>query len=327
MEKMRAAIIVEKGKMECTTAPVRSPEKGQVVVRNQFASICGSDLHIVFMGMSLAEQPEKHGYPGHEGIGEVVESRSPDLQKGDWVLTVPGRPHMNTFADYQTLPATSCIKVPSDGKMDELMMAQQLGTTIFALRQNPTDVVGKTVMVLGQGSAGMFFAYLLKRAGAAKVIAADLSEKRLTMGREMSGVDVAVKAERENVREAVMDHTGGKGVDYLVEAVGKSETQFQAVDLMKVGGKMLYFGLPDTEQPIPIDFYHFFAKALTLSSTYGTQIEPGLVSFRMALDLILKKQIDVSQLVSHKYPIEKIHDAILAAQDTSGPALKVSLTF
>ena len=56
MEKMRAAIIVEKGKMECTTAPVRSPEEGQVLMRNQFASICGSDLHIVHMGMALAEQ-------------------------------------------------------------------------------------------------------------------------------------------------------------------------------------------------------------------------------------------------------------------------------
>ena len=135
------------------------------------------------------------------------------------------------------------------------------------------------------------------------------------MGREMSGVDVAVKAERENVRDAVMDHTDGKGVDYLVEAVGKSETQLEAVDLMKPGGKMLYFGLPDTAAPIPFNFNGFFRKTLTFSATYGAQFEPDLVSFRLALDLILKKQIDVSQLVSHKYPIEKIQDAMLAAQE------------
>jgi L-iditol 2-dehydrogenase len=302
-----------------------------VVVRNQLAAICGSDVHIVFMGTTLrldqANEDHPHGFPGHEGIGEVVESNHPELKKGDRVLTVPGPPLMCGFADYQTLPGAACLKVPEDLPIEELLMAQQLGTTIFALRQKPVDVVGKNVMVIGQGSAGMFFAYLLKRQGAAKVIVSDLSEARLTMGRRISGAEVAVKAEKDNVLAAVMDHTGGEGVDYLVEAVGRKETQFAAVDYLGMDGKLLFFGLPDTSDPIRFNFHDFFRKRITASTTFGTQEEANLVSFRMALDLIIRKEIDVSGLVSDRFPIEQIDEAMHCALDATGSTLKVALTF
>jgi len=313
--------------MEFEEVPPPKAKDGDLLVRTEYAAICGSDLHIVFDGVLRSPFPQTPGYPGHEGVGEVLESRNPDFQPGDKVLCCPHAATSATFAEIQAIPARYCIKLPAcDVPLPELLMAQQLGTTLFALRQHPVDVVGKTVMVMGQGSAGMFFAYQLKRAGAAKVIVSDLSEARLDVGRRL-GADVALKADRDNVRESVLEHTGGQGVDFLVEAVGHADSLLQSVELVRQDASMLMFGLPDTAEAVSYNFHDFFRKRLTMHSTYGTQLEPGRVSFRMALHLIATKQIDVSNLLSHVFPIEKIDEAIRMAHDRSQNALKVSVEF
>ncbi len=327
MDKMRAARFVEVGRMEFEEVPPPTLGDGELLVRTQMASICGSDLHVVYHGTFRTDFPQEPGYPGHEGVGEVLESRNADFQPGDWVLCCPAPLEATTFAEYQAIHGRYCVKLPAyDGPRSHLLMAQQFGTVIFALRQRPADLVGRNVMVMGQGSAGMFFAYLAKRAGAAKVIVSDLSEARLAMGRSL-GADIAVKADRDNVQEVVLDHTGGHGVDYLVEAVGASESLLQAPGLVRANADMLMFGLPDTTAAVSYNFHDFFRKRLTMHSTYGAQEEPGLVSFRMALELIARGEIDVSPLLSHVFPIEKIQEAMQTAHDRSGNALKVSVEF
>lgn len=327
MEKIRAGRMVEVGRMVCELAEPRSPRQGELLVRTHLASICGSDLHSVFMGMNLPQAPLPHGFPGHEGVGEVIESRHDDFAVGDKVLAVPAPPESYCFSEIQVLQGRFAIKLPQvDLPPEQIMMAQQFGTVIFALRQRPVDVVGKTVMVMGQGSAGMFFAYLMKRAGAARVITSDLSEARLAQSRRM-GADLAVQASGRNVHEAVMDETGGAGADYVIEAVGARESFLESVRLARNGADMLFFGLPDTSEPIGIDFNTFFRKRITANATYGAQFEKGLVSFRQALDLIVRGEIDMSPLVSHMLPIEEIDEAMHMAHERSDNALKVSLTF
>jgi L-iditol 2-dehydrogenase len=85
--------------------------------------------------------------------------------------------------------------------------------------------------------------------------------------------------------------------------------------------------LPDTRQDVPISFSQFFRKQLTASTAVGAQEEPGLVSFRAALALICSGAIDVSPLVSHVLPIEKITDAFQLAHSRDDGALKVSVSF
>ena len=327
MEKMRAGRFVAVGRMEFEEVPPPKPQQGDLLVRTVLASICGSDLHVVYEGVLRTPFPQIPGYPGHEGVGEVLESRHPDFAPGDAVLCCPTPPACMTFAELQAIPGRYCVKLPkSDLPLSHLLMAQQFGTTIFALRQNPVDVVGKTAMVMGQGSAGMFFAYLLKRAGAAKVIVSDLSEARLAMGRRL-GADVALKADRDNVRESVLEHTGGQGADFLVEAVGAHPSLLQSVELVRQDASMLMFGLPDTAAAVPYNFHDFFRKRLTMHSTFGAQEEPGLVSFKQALELIVRRQIDVAPLVSHVFPIEQIQEAMDTAHRRSDNALKVSVKF
>lgn len=327
MDKMRAALMVENGLMECIQADVRAPKEGEILVKTEMASICGSDLHVIYHGVSHPAFPQQPGFPGHEGVGEVLESRHPAYRKGDTVLTCPAPPLSFSFAEYQTLHGDMCVKLPAyDGPNSHLLMAQQLGTVIFALRQTPVDVVGKTVVVMGQGSAGMFFTYLLKRAGAEKVIVSDLSEARLDAGKKL-GADVAVTANGDQFAQAVMDHTNGQGADYLVEAVGSKVSLLQSVQLARMQSDMLLFGLPDTSEPVPWNFHDFFRKKLRAYSTYGTQHEADRVSFKMALNLIANKEIDVSPMLSHVYPIEDVQNAMEVAHNRLDNALKVSLSF
>lgn len=327
MEKMRAARYLHKGRIVCEQAAVPALGDGEVLVRTELAAICGSDLHVVYDDMASMAHPCPHGYPGHEGLGEVVESRSPLFSPGAKVLTCPSVQYSRCFADYQVVPAGECHALPAyHGSTEHLLMAQQLGTTIFALRQMPTDVVGKTVMVMGQGSAGNFLAWNLKRAGAAKVIVSDKTDARLAASR-LFGADVAVKADPAAVRQAVMDHTGGKGVDYLVDAVGHADAFLQAAELVRENGSMLWFGLPDTRNPIPFNFYDFFRRKLRAYSTYGAQLEPDGLSFRLALELVASGQVDVTQMVTHRFSIEHIDRAMGIAMDRSDNAGKVVVTF
>lgn len=327
MTKMRASRMVEIGRVVCEEFDVIPPAEGQLLVRTHRASICGSDLHVVFAGTSLLPPPVPPGFPGHEGMGEVLESRDERFAPGDQVLTCPWPTESGCFAEYQTISANFCLKLPSfDGAREDLMMAQQMGAVLFAFRRNKLDLHGKTVMVMGQGSAGQFFAYLAKRAGAAQVIASDKSEARIAASSSF-GVDVAVMAKGDNVVEAVKEHTGGQGADLVIEAVGSQEALLQSVELAKVSGELLLFGLPDSNDAVPFNFSTFFRKKLTAYTEWGAQHEPDLVSFDQALQLIASKQIDVSKMVSHTLPIEKIDEALHIAHGRGDNALKVSISF
>ncbi len=330
MDSMRAARLVEPGKMVCEDTPLFEPEAGQVVVKNLMAAICGSDLHQVFMdSFAPVNLPAEPGWPGHEGVGEVVESRDPTLAVGDKVLTVPGYGFQRCFADYQTLPGHWCLKLPDyDGPVEDLLMAQQFGTTIYALRRGAMDFVGKTVAVLGQGSAGQFFAWQAKHLGAAKVIVADLSPARLAQS-GVFGADIAVRGDTEGkaIREAVMDTSGGQGAHIVIEAVGTSATIQHAVDIARPRGDVVFFGLPDTVQDVPFSYTKFFMKQLRLYAVVGAQAEEDLSSFHKALDWIARRQIDVTQMVSHRLGLEAIDRALLLAHERDEDALKVTLTF
>jgi L-iditol 2-dehydrogenase len=324
---MRAARMAAIGNIVCEQAEIDPPQDGQLLVRLREAAICGSDLHIVYDGLKVPADHVLPGFPGHEGVGEVMETRAPGFKVGDWVLTCPSAPFGRCFAEFLTLPASSCVKLPAyKGPVEHLLMAQQFGTTLFALRRAEFDFVGKTVMVMGQGSAGVFFAWMAKRFGAKKVIVSDLSEARLTQSK-MTGADVAVRADAQgqNVKAAVEEHTNGQGADLVIEAVGKRTSLLQSVELVRNTGQMVFFGLPDTHEPVLFNFHDFFRKRVTAYAHYGTQAEPGLVSFQTALDLIATGQIDVSELVTHRLPLEKIGEAMRIAQERSDGARKVAI--
>jgi L-iditol 2-dehydrogenase len=321
---VKAARWVDVGRVVCEDVPVPPVADGQVLVRTAYASICGSDLHSVFL--EAPGQPQEPGYPGHESVGEVVESRCPGFAPGMSVLTVPHAIDGRCLAEYQAIPGAFCIRLPDTAPLSHLLMAQQLGTVVYALRTHPFDLVGKDAAVIGQGSAGAFFTFLLKRAGAARVLVSDKSPARLAYSAKL-GADLTVDASDVDFTRAVLEATGGRGAGLVVEAVGSRETFPQSLDLAAPGATLVWFGLPEGPADYPFKFNDFFRRGLTAYSNFGAQGEPGLTSFRYAARLITDGAIDVSPLLSHMLPIEQVDRAFRIAHDRTDNALKVSIKF
>ena len=321
---MKAARWVDVGRVVCEDAPLPPVADGQILVRTAYASICGSDLHSVFL--EAPPQPVAAGHPGHESVGEVAESRCPGFEPGDRVLTVPHFAAGRCLAEYQALPGSACIQLPAAAPLSHLLMAQQLGTVIYALRCHPLDLIGKDAAVIGQGSAGAFFTFLLKRAGAARVLVSDKSPARLAYSRHL-GADLAVDAGAADFRSAVLEATGGQGAGVVVEAVGSREAFPLSLQLAAVGATVVWFGLPEGTGNYPFPFSNFFRRKLTAYSTFGAQGEPGLESFRYAVRMIADGVIDVAPLLSHVLPIGSVEEAFRIAHDRTGNALKVSIKF
>ena len=321
---MKAARWVGVGRVVCEEVPRPSPADGEILVRTAYTSICGSDLHSVYGGPPPPTVPA--GHPGHESVGEVVESRCPGYEPGDRVLTVPHFVAGRCMAEYQALPGAACIRLTDSAPLSHLLMAQQLGTVIYALRRHPLDLVGREVAVIGQGSAGAFFTFLLKRAGAAHVLVSDKSPARLAYSRQL-GADLAVDASQDDFRSAVLEATGGRGADLVVEAVGSRETFPLSLELAANQATVLWFGLPEGTDDYPFSFSEFFRKFLTAYAISGTQGEPGFGSFRYALRLIAGGAIDVTPLLSHVLPIDEVEKAYQIAHDRTDGALKVSVRF
>lgn len=325
MATMPAALATGLRQIRCDEIPIPNMEPGKVLVKSTLSSICGSDLHIVYMGWNAHEFPLPHGYPGHEGVGVVVDPGDSSFQEGDLVLTAPNIWSSRTFAAYQLIDPKFLLKLPSGVPQAHLLMAQQLGTVVFGCRKLPS-LLGQTVVILGQGSVGLFHDFMLRRLGAHRIIAIEPVPERLAAGKRM-GVDEAIDLTGQRATDAVMDLTNGQGADVVIEAVGSVETLNQTLKLARPLGRIAVFGLPPTMERVPFDWDTFFRKRLDMHTVFGAQDEPGLPAFQLAVDFITRREIDMAPFVTHQLPITQVQEAFNLAEAREDGALKVSLTF
>ena len=325
MAMMPAALATGLKRVRCDEIPVPEVEPGKALVRTRLASICGSDLHIVYMGWNAYEFPLPHGYPGHEGVGEVVDAGDTGLAPGRLVLTVPNIWGSRVFAGYQLIDPCFLLPLPDGVPESHLLMAQQLGTVVFGCRRLP-PLLGKTVAVIGQGSVGLFHDFMLRRLGAHRIIGIEPVAERLAAGVAM-GIDHPVDVTGRRATEAVLDLTGGDGADVVIEAVGSVATLNQSMQMARPVGNVAVFGLPPTMERVAFDWDTFFRKRLQMHSVFGAQDEPGLPAFRLAVDYIARGDIDMAPFVTHQFPIEDVQSAFDLADSKEDGALKVSLTF
>ena len=220
---MRAAVAVEKGVVRCEEVEIPHPSAGEVLVRTRAASICGSDLHMVNTGWAMHAFPAMAGHPGHEAVGEVIKSLSGKFAVGDIVLTAPHIWNSRCFADYQVVDDAHVLKLASDVDIDTVTLAQQLGTVVYAAKRLPSSLEGQTCLVVGQGSAGLFWDFTLRNLGAEKIISIEPLAWRRELGLAY-GVDETIDVTGDAAVEAVRDLTGGAGADLVIEAVGTTPT-------------------------------------------------------------------------------------------------------
>jgi threonine dehydrogenase-like Zn-dependent dehydrogenase len=182
------------------------------------------------------------------------------------------------------------------------------------------------VVVIGQGTVGLFHDFMLRKLGAERIIAIEPVPERLAAGRNL-GIDAAIDVTGRGADPAVLDLTGGQGADVVVEAVGSTETLNQALRLARQGGRVAVFGLPDSSEPVPFDWDTLYRKSLTMHAVHGSQEEPGLPDFRRAADMIIGGEIDVSPMAAYQAPIWRVQEAFDVAYARANGVLKVSLAF
>jgi len=325
-ELMRAAVVVEKGVVRCDEVEIPRPAIGEVLVRTRAASICGSDLHMVNTGWAMHAFPAIAGHPGHEAVGEVVESLSDKFASGDVVLTTPHIWNSRCFADYQVVDDAHVLKLEPDVDLDTVTLAQQLGTVVYAAKRLPASLEGQTCMVVGQGSAGLFWDFTLKNLGAEKIISIEPLAWRRELGLAY-GVDETIDVTGDAAVEAVRDLTGGAGADLVIEAVGSTSTLSQAFHLVRNEGRVVLFGLPESEEPVPFDYSQMFKSRADVFTVLGSQDEPGLTSYSEAARQISSGEIDVQPIISHQVNIGEIDRAFAVANERVDGAVKIGITF
>ena len=318
---MRAAQYTARGQIDLVTVADSEPAPGGLLLRANTAAICGSDLH--FLHDSPEDSyPWKPGQSGHECVAVVAESADSGVARGARVLALP--PEFNAFAELFPAQPEHVIALPEDLESERGVLAQQLGTVVYCCRKFKS-VLDRRVAVVGQGPAGLLFTMLLRAMGARQIIGLDLVAHRLDLARAM-GASRAINVAREDPAEAVRACTGGKMADIVVEAVGRAETINLCPALVRDGGEIALFGVPKKEI-LPIALEAFMRKNVRIVTSVFAQGEPGLRSFRLAIDLIASGRIDVAPLVSHRLPFAAIREGFHLAETKHDGAVKVLLEF
>lgn len=308
----------------------QGPTDGQVLLDTYRSSICGSDLHLVYKkGMYRGEFPAPPGWPGHESVGTVVESRSDDFKPGDWVLAAPPPGVSRSYAERQVVAARSLVRLPDGSDPGHQALGQQLGCVVFAMRRFWTvGYHGEAgcVAIFGAGSAGLLFVQLARLAGFEKIIVSDLTQSRLDLATRF-GATTTVLAPGQSLSEAVLDETSGVGADLAIEAVGLDSTRIECLSAVRDQGRVGYFGFPESPSSESAwSFSRAWAKRASIEVCTGAQREPGLPAFHEAVKLIASGAVDAAPFAADVYPLASIQDAFEAARNHQGPKISVQFS-
>ena len=310
---MKALQIIAPGQAEFVTVPVPRVKPGYALIRPIRLSLCASDIYL-FRYAPRVEYPFPPGSSGHEmvGIVEAIDAPGAPVQVGDLTLTIA--PEQCAMAEYYLAPIQNVLPVPAGVPPEHLVQAQQLGTVIYACKQLP-NLISKDVAVIGQGSAGLWFDFMLKRMGARRVVALDLQAHRLTVSPRY-GATHTIHNPVEDPVAGLKAITGGELADVVVVAAGETASINLAIKLTKDYGFILQFGVPHHET-FPGDYHPLFRKCLTLKAAVFASREPGHTSTLMALDLIASGELDVAPILTHRFPFDRVLDAydLQAARD------------
>ena len=317
--KMDALQVVARGKAEFIRTTLPELIEGHAIVQPRHVTLCGSDVWMLSHAPDAA-YPFPPGTTGHEVIAEILEL-GPGLEGhevGDFVLAIA--PDHRAMAERYLTPQQNLLKLPAGKTREELLMAQQLGTVLYACKQLPS-VIGKTVAVVGQGTAGLWFDFVLQRLGAAKVIALDPKSNRLELAQKYGATDV-INIRDEDPIEGILASNGGRLADIVIEAAGRETSINLAIELSQPNtGFFLQFGVP--YEPITVNYGRIFTKCLKHKSIVHAATEPGHTSTLQALDLIAAGSLDVSAVLTHRFPFDKVLEAYELHQNATDNAVKI----
>ncbi|OPY59976.1 MAG: Sorbitol dehydrogenase [Pelotomaculum sp. PtaU1.Bin065] len=332
---MKAAVMHGKGDIRLESVPAPVAGEGEIIVKVRASGICATDIKMLLGQGAPKDLP---AILGHEVSG-IIAQTGPGVQNyaaGDRVAVYPiavcgecffckrGRHNLclhefglshgidGGFAEYVRIPrqiinAGGVVKLPDHVPFDKAAVAEPLSCCLAAARATGTNV-GDNVLVVGAGPMGLMH---LKTAlwHKARVMVADVRPDRLALAEKM-GAAVGLDANSADVGGAVRRLTGGLGADIVIASLGVPEVMERYFPAVRNGGIFNVFGGPPAGQPVPVDLRWLHYAEIMLTGTFAST--PA--DFQLAVSLISSGEIEVDDLISHRYTLDDMLDAVEQAR-------------
>ncbi|MEU1730246.1 S-(hydroxymethyl)mycothiol dehydrogenase [Streptosporangium sp. NPDC020145] len=338
--------VVARGKGEpvsLETVHVPDPGPGEAVVNVQACGVCHTDLHYREGGIN----DEFPFLLGHEaaGVVEAVGEGVSDVAPGDYVILNwravcgqcracrRGRPWycfsthnatqpmtledgtplsaalgIGAFAEKTLVAAGQCTKVdPAAPATAAGLLGCGVMAGIGAAINTGGVTRGDSVAVIGVGGVGGAAVHGAHLAGATKIIAVDIDDRKLAWAKEFGATHTVNSRESDPV-ETIKELTGGNGADVVIEAVGRPETYVQAFHARDLAGTVVLVGVPTPEMTIELPLLDVFGRGGALKSSWYGDCLPSR-DFPMLIDLYLQGRLNLDGFVSETIGLGDVEEA------------------
>jgi L-iditol 2-dehydrogenase len=310
--------------------PVPVPGEHQALIRVTAAGICGSDLHWFAEGGIGTASLSQPLVLGHELVG-VVESGK---RKGERVIIEPsdgcgvceqcmaGHPNLcqnglfcgygktdGAFREYMPWPEHLLYHLPDNFSDDDGAVLEPLCNGLQAIDLGHIRA-GMTVAIFGSGPIGLVTMQSAKAAGATDIFVTEKLPHRIEAARKLGATEV-FEADGSEVK-AIMNATGGRGVDVAYDCAGSNATVANAMTVARPGGRVVIVGIPVDENTM---FNASVARGKGLTIAMQRRSHP---TYQRAIRLIDRGLIDVHALVSHTFPLTDAKKAFEFAEKRNG---------
>jgi L-iditol 2-dehydrogenase len=333
---MRAAVLEAANRLVVKDVPTPKLGPDQLLVKVATCGVCGTDVKLL-TGKYSARYPV---ILGHEFAGKVVEKGAGvDLAVGTAVTADPnescgacqwchsgqttfcqnmaayGVLSDGAFAEYVVVSKRGAYPVPPGLDYESASFAEPVSCALHGADRAGYRP-GGTVTIIGDGPMALLHVQLAAQSGASRLIVSGHHNERLTMAKAWGATDV-VNAGESDVRQAVMDLTGGLGTDVVMEVVGKPSAVELALKLAKKGGRVVIFGFSSEGAQAAFSPFEVLSRELTVM---GAWVNP--YTFPRALDVLAAGVVDVKPLVTHRLPLEQTGQGIAMMMDKPAGFLK-----
>jgi L-iditol 2-dehydrogenase len=227
------------------------------------------------------------------------------------------------FAEFVRVPGHivregGLIRIPDDVTFEQASFVEPTNCCLKAVKKAQIRA-GQTVLITGAGPIGLMFIMLVKHFGA-RAISTDLLPSRVEKALSV-GADAAFDARDPEIAQKIQAMTDGLGVDVSLLAVPSDKAFFQALDCTRKGGKILFFAEFPDEVAIPLNPNVLYRKEIDLMGSYSSAFPlQGL-----SAELVFEHKIDVDALISDRYPLSELSQAVAQAVKPTAETYKILL--
>ena len=321
---MKSLLLKEYLQLELADFPEPHPAAGEVLIRVAACGICGSDVH-GYDGSSGRRIPPI--VMGHEAAGTVAAT-GPGVTRfkvgdrvtfdstiycGECIFCRRGEMNLcdrrevigvscddyrrhGAFAEYIAIPERILYHLPPSMSFPEAAMLEAVSVALHAVHVTG-NVKGQTALVIGAGMIGLLTMQAARAVGAARVFIADIDATRLNLARTL-GVNAAFNLSGVDLTRETLNQTGGRGVDVVLEAVGRSETIGTAIDCVCKGGTVTLIG--NITPKVEIHLQKVVSRQIRLQGSAASAGE-----YPEAIQLVAGGNIQVKPLISAVAPLEE----------------------